>query len=56
VPDWSFLRQATGDAEPSPAAASSNSVWDIIDQYTDTFEDIVLTSGQADNPGGPKPV
>ena len=34
---------------PSPAVASSNSVWDIIDQYTDTFEDIVLISGQAYN-------
>lgn len=34
---------------PSSASASSKSVWDIIAQYTDTFEDIVLSSGQAYN-------
>lgn len=36
-------------AVPSSASASTDSVWDIIAQYTDTFEDIVLTAGQAHN-------
>lgn len=36
-------------ALPASTSASTNSVWDIIDQYTDTFEDIVLLAGQATN-------